>query len=270
MAQHAIYTSVTNDHYLYYENETLNVDMNASENALATGSTTRVADQWACADGVTNCYVLSRDARSKTFTIELENVPFEESGYTSFKIVTLGHITRMSEYGWVAYPYYFKSTCPELAFSHKKEFPAEFATVTNGVVDDNYTKWELYDYYTVVSDSFNYVSYPTYRDQGFDKSPLDFTNTANAVQDYDMHMQTGGQQEWRTEDEFNDYKQQKEWAENFGSDFGVGTISDLLNGESVFFGFLTASVSVLPSWFLTILSAAFVTLLAIVVIKFVL
>ena len=296
MAQHAIYTSVTQDHYLYYENETLDVNMlpyglDNGNNVIAGGTgeaaTVPVSQQWACADGATNCYVIDRSVGSKSFTIDLQRVPFENSGANSFKIVTLAHITRMSEYGWVAYPYYFKSACSELAFAHKKEFPAEFADVYNAgldvpngeydisyAVNDNYTKWELYDYYTVVSDTFSYNTYPPYREQvnsdgqAFSKTPLDFRNVAAQVQDYDMHMQTGGEQEWRTESEFEDYKKMKEWGQNFATNYDVGEITGLLNGEGTFFGFITASFSVLPSWFLTILSAFFVTLLAVVVIKF--
>ncbi len=275
MCEHAIYTSVTTDHYLYYENETLDVSMYAyGANATGEAQTVPVSEQWACANGATNCYVIDRSAKSKSFTIDMQHVPFEQSGAAKFKLVTLGHITRMSEYGWVAYPYYFKSTCSELALESKKEFPAEFATVVDGVVDENYTKWELYDYYTVVSDTFSYQSYPEYREQtnsegqAFSKTPLDFKNVAAQVQDYNMHVQTGGEQEWRTESEFEEYKKLKEWGQNFSMDYNVGNITDLFNGESTFFGFITASISVLPSWFLTILSAFFVTLLAVAVIKF--
>lgn len=281
MSEHAIYTSVTQDHYLYKGFETLDVDLNSpsildNDNIFATGDNTPVAQQWACAEGATNCYVISRSAvgvsgtNTKKFTIDLEHVPFEDSGYTSFKIVTLGHLTRLSEYGWVAYPYYLKSSCPDLAFKSKKEYPAEFPTGDEG----DYTKWELYDYYTVVSDAFSYNTYPPYYEQtdkdgqAFSKTPLDFRNVAAKVQDYEMHVQTGGQTEWMTESEFEDHLKQKEWGEKFSADYDVGDLTGLFNGESTFFGFITASLSVLPSWFMTVLTTFFVTLLAVIVIKF--
>ena len=288
MAQHAIYTSVTQDHYLYYERETLDIDMMPygmgsgqpyyASNQTGEASTIPVSQQWACADGATNCYVIDRDSwmksghNTKTFTIDLEHVPFVNSGSTSFKVVTLGHLTRMSEYGWVAYPYYFKSACSELAFKHKKEFPAEFADIVDGEVDEeSYTKWELYDYYTSVSDTFSYISYPTYRQQvnangdAFSQTPLDFQNVAAQVQDYDMHQMTGGEQQWRTGRVVNDAQMT---VSGPGRDQSVIELTSLLNGEGTFFGFITAAISVLPSWFMTILSAFFVTLLAVVVIKF--
>lgn len=250
----------------YVSNDSGNVLDNAGLGVL--GQSTGIkssSDTSVCAEGRTNCFVISRDVPSVSFTISAQDVPFENSGFSSFKIVTLGRLSCLTQFGDIPMPYYFKSSCPDLAFKSKKVVPLEFG-------DDEHEPQtiELYDYYTVLSDDFSYVTYPAFIGNSEIEKPIDFNNRADRMQDYAMHMQTGGMQEWRTPDEFTEYRNQLAWAENFSTDFGVGTISDILNGESNFFHFLTASISVLPSWFLTILGSFFVTLLALVVIRFVL
>lgn len=260
ITSHAIYTC--SDHGKFFYNDATNsitTDQLAGSTGYYSGG-----NGWVCAEGLTNCYVISHSTPSLTISIPLENVPFVSSGYTDFKICTLGHIVRRDVYGYVPMPYYFKSSCPDLAFKSKASLPVSF---NGSEVDETY---EFYDYYTVLSDTFNYQSYPEYEGSGNISKPIDFENVPQRMQDYEMHQQTGGETSWRTPDDFAQYQAQKQWASNFTTDFGVGTISDILSGESNFFHFLTASISVLPSWFLTILSAFFVTLLALVVVKFVL
>lgn len=72
-----------------------------------------------------------------------------------------------------------------------------------------------------------------------------------------------------TVDEWHQSVTDNAWSENFNSDFGIGSITDLLNGTSSFYGFLTACIGILPSWFMTILASFFIVLLSLVVVKFV-
>lgn len=81
----------------------------------------------------------------------------------------------------------------------------------------------------------------------------------------------GGTDNTLKPDDFDKYKEQKKLDENFGSvDFGLDSIKSVFDGSSDFFKFLTASIGILPTTFLTILISFFVIMLAICVVKWVL
>lgn len=274
MSEHAIYTAAQDNlHYLYYENETLDVDDSLSSEPATGPDMIPVSEQWANATGVSNCFLLERDNNNtplRNVTIDLHNIDFEKHKSDSYNIVVLGHIVRKSEYGWTAYPSYFKSDCSSLALESTKEYPMNFGSSEQPVVNKNF-----YDYYSVISDDWSFKDYPKFEPHKVGgvtvgDSPLDFKRTAKGVQDYNMWEQ-GGTDNTLKPDDFDKYKEQKKLDENFGSvDFGLDSIKSVFDGSSDFFKFLTASIGILPTTFLTILISFFVIMLAICVVKWVL
>ncbi|WP_443713665.1 hypothetical protein [Ruminococcus sp.] len=273
MSEHAIYTAAQDNlHYLYYENETLDVDDSLSSQP-STGELAPVSEQWANATGVSNCFLLERDNNNtplRNVTIDLHNIDFEKHKSDSYNIVILGHIVRKSEYGWTAYPSFFKSDCSSLALESTKEYPMNFGSTEQPVVNKKF-----YDYYSVISADWSFKDYPKFEPHKVGgvtvgDSPLDFKRTAKGVQDYNMWEQ-GGTDNTLKPDDFDKYKEQKKLDENFGSvDFGLDSIKSVFDGSSDFFKFLTASIGILPTTFLTILISFFVVMLAICVVKWVL
>lgn len=273
MSEHAIYTAAQDNlHYLYYENETLDVDDSLSSEPSTGSDMIPVSEQWANATGVSNCFLLERDNNNtplRNVTIDLHNIDFEKHKSDSYNIVVLGHIVRKSEYGWTAYPSYFKSDCSSLALESTKEYPMNFGSSEQPVVNKNF-----YDYYSVISEDWSFKDYPKFEPHKVGgvtvgDSPLDFKRTAKGVQDYNMWEQ-GGTDNTLKPDDFDKYKEQKKLDENFGSvDFGLDSIKSVFDGSSDFFKFLTASIGILPTTFLTILISFFVVMLAICVVKWV-
>lgn len=273
MSEHAIYTAAQDNlHYLYYENETLDVDDSLSSEPATGADIVPVSEQWANATGISNCFLLERDNNTplRNVTIDLHNIDFENHKSDSYNIVVLGHIVRKSEYGWTAYPSYFKSDCSSLALESTKEYPMNFGSSEQPVTNKNF-----YEYYSVISDDWSFKDYPKYEPHKVGgvtvgDSPLDFKRTAKGVQDYNMWEQ-GGTDNTLKPDDFDKYKEQKKLDENFGSvDFGLDSIKSVFDGSSDFFKFLTASIGILPTTFLTILISFFVIMLAICVVKWVL
>lgn len=274
MSEHAIYTAAQDNlHYLYYENETLDVDDSLSSEPATGPDMIPVSEQWANATGVSNCFLLERDSNNtplRNVTIDLHNIDFEKHKSDSYNIVVLGHIVRKSEYGWTAYPSFFKSDCSSLALESTKEYPMNFGSAEQPVINKNF-----YDYYSVISDDWSFKDYPKFEPHKVGgvtvgDSPLDFKRTAKGVQDYNMWEQ-GGTDNTLKPDDFDKYKEQKNLDKNFGSvDFGLDSIKSVFDGSSDFFKFLTASIGILPTTFLTILISFFVVMLAICVVKWVL
>ncbi len=273
MSDKAIYTAVNKSQFLYTGNERLDIDHSqTSEPATDVDTSKDVDNQWANANGITNCFYIPRDgskSSTSTVNIDLHTVNWAKYDYDSYNIVVLSHVIRKTEYGWTAYPYYFTSDCENLSKESKKEYPIK----ANADDPTKYDNVELYDYYTVVSDDFSLKDIPEYVQQTCDgttidqNSPLDFKNKADTVQDYEL-WKNG---EKKNQEDFDDYKKQKQQAENFSDvNFGIDDISSIFDGTSSFYKFLTASISILPPYFLLILGAFFVTMLAICVVKWVL
>lgn len=226
MSEHAIYTAAQDNlHYLYYENETLDVDDSLSSEPATGPDIVPVSEQWANATGVSNCFLLERDSNNtplRNVTIDLHNIDFEKHKSDSYNIVVLGHIVRKSEYGWTAYPSYFKSDCSSLALESTKEYPMNFGSTEQPVVNKNF-----YDYYSVISDDWSFKDYPKFEPHKVGgvtvgDSPLDFKRTAKGVQDYNMWEQ-GGTDNTLKPDDFDKYKEQKSLMK-----ISVLSISDLI------------------------------------------
>lgn len=270
----AIFTAVTQGDYMYYENETLTVDTSSSSD----GTNPQVSpNSMVKANGLSNLFVIPRsdDGSNKSveFNINMQNIDFNSHPCPDgYNIIVWGNLIRKhSVYGWIAYPYYFTSNCSDISLNSTDVYPMSFDDL------DNDSGVKLFKYYSDISDTFKYSDSDI---PPFDKliktdkdgnvieigqKPIDFTKTPFNVQDH-SNWQQGTTM---SPDEFEDYKNEYNWSQNFNSDFGIGSITDLLNGTSTFYGFLTACISILPSWFMTILASFFIVLLSLVVVKFV-
>lgn len=212
---------------------------------------------------------------TKTLTIKLENVYFTND-----------------------YPSYFPifitdSTVPVCfsAFDLTSDTPPNGAIIFNkknaddtnhddSVYDDGtfLSYWEHKpEQYVYLGNEFSFDTYPDYSPFEYNGNkyttkgnPFGYVgDTAYKPDSYQSVNSDGTFSEERTAEEQKKYDDEIRWQNNFSSDFGVGSITDLLNGTSTFYEFLTACIAILPSWFLTILASFFVVLLALVVIKFV-
>lgn len=136
------------------------------------------------------------------------------------------------------------------------------------------------DCYTVYSEKFSFDSYPKYVPLK-DGKGNDIDMIKNNPFDYSMHPvkpgtyqsvgQDGTLSEERTEEEQKKHDEDVKNAQNFANvDFGIDGIKSIFDGTSVFYSFLTASIAILPNYFLIILGSFFVCMLAICIVKWVL
>ena len=136
------------------------------------------------------------------------------------------------------------------------------------------------DCYTVYSEKFSFDSYPKYvplKDgKGNDinmikTNPFDYSMHPVKPGTYQSVGQDGTLSDERTEEEQKKHDEDVKNAQNFANvDFGIDGIKSIFDGTSVFYSFLTASIAILPNYFLIILGSFFVCMLAICVVKWVL
>ena len=136
------------------------------------------------------------------------------------------------------------------------------------------------DCYTVYSEKFSFDSYPKYvplKDgKGNDidmikTNPFDYSMHPVKPGTYQSVGQDGTLSEERTEEEQKKHDEDVKNAQNFSNvDFGIDGIKSIFDGTSVFYSFLTASIAILPNYFLIILGSFFVCMLAICIVKWVL
>ena len=280
MCAHSIYNytyygKFTNDSY---EN-TFNVNSgNSSLLHPADGSLTASPDTsqfWHVGEGWTNIASVSCSSPSRSVSLDATSIDFANHPATSYNIVI--HACKApTDLRFVGVPstWYYNNVSEH----HFKQ--------TGTIVSTEGEETEYYLQYTWVSDAFKYSSDPAYfpstyeaelnaNGQTAQTDPFAFSRSPSVVWDdalmyaTDSNGNTNGTSvKGYTIDEWNKVLQERQWTSNFNSNYDVGNVTDVLNGSSSFFGFLTASIAVLPSWFMTILTSFFVTLLAIAVIKF--
>ena len=142
---------------------------------------------------------------------------------------------------------------------------------------DYFSKSDCYSVYTA---KFSFDSYPKYvplKDgKGNDidmikTNPFDYSMHPVKPGTYQSVGQDGTLSEERTEEEQKKHDEDVKNAQNFANvDFGIDGIKSIFDGTSVFYSFLTASIAILPNYFLIILGSFFVCMLAICVVKWVL
>ena len=102
-------------------------------------------------------------------------------------------------------------------------------------------------------------------------NPFDYSMHPVKPGTYQSVGQDGTLSEERTEEEQKKHDEDVKNAQNFSNvDFGIDGIKSIFDGTSVFYSFLTASIAILPNYFLIILGSFFVCMLAICVVKWVL
>lgn len=231
---------------------------------------------WIKAEGINAGYIISKGATTKNVTINLENL--DSSSFTEdtkLYIVVYGRLTSLS----VPTPDYFDLDNQGYLCNQGSLNTKQIVTVNADPETGEGTDVNMPDYYCVTSDVFNYKDYPEYKPKIFkngaemdtNKPTTDYLDkklTPDYMYDYDMDKNN---QSGLAPDDFKKYEEQKKLDKNFGSfDFSLTGISDIFNGTSDFFKFLTASIAILPTTFLTVLISFFVLMLAICVVKWIL
>lgn len=264
--KNAVYTSLDYGKYMYTTSGV--VDDVTDDNKEPT--------EWIKAEGINAGYIIGKGGSVKNVTINLENLDSSQfTADTKLYIVVYGRLTSLS----VPTPDYFDLDnqgylCNQGSLNSKQIVTVNADPETGEGIDV-----VMPDYYCVTSTAFNYKDYPEYKPKIFKNGAemdtnkpftdyLDKKLTPDYMYDYDMDKKG---ESGLAPDDFKKYEEQKNLDKNFGSfDFGLDSIKSVFDGSSDFFKFLTASIAVLPTTFLTILISFFVIMLAICVVKWVL
>lgn len=264
--KNAVYTSLDYGKYMYTTSGV--VDDVTDDNKEPT--------EWIKAEGINAGYIIGKGGSVKNVTINLENLDSSQfTADTKLYIVVYGRLTSLS----VPTPDYFDLDnqgylCNQGSLNSKQIVTVNADPETGEGIDV-----VMPDYYCVTSTAFNYKDYPEYKPKIFKNGAemdtnkpftdyLDKKLTPDFMYDYDMDKKG---ESGLAPDDFKKYEEQKKLDKNFGSvDFGLDSIKSVFDGSSDFFKFLTASVGILPTTFLTILISFFVVMLAICVVKWVL
>lgn len=264
--KNAVYTSLDYGKYMYTTSGV--VDDVTDDN--------KEPSEWIKAEGINAGYIIGKGGSVKNVTINLENLDSSQfTADTKLYIVVYGRLTSLS----VPTPDYFDLDnqgylCNQGSLNSKQIVTVNADPETGEGIDV-----VMPDYYCVTSTAFNYKDYPEYKPKIFKNGAemdtnkpftdyLDKKLTPDYMYDYDMDKKG---ESGLAPDDFKKYEEQKNLDKNFGSfDFGLDSIKSVFDGSSDFFKFLTASIGILPTTFLTILIAFFVVMLAICVVKWVL
>lgn len=264
--KNAVYTSLDYGKYMYTTSGV--VDDVTDDNKEPT--------EWIKAEGINAGYIIGKGGSVKNVTINLENLDSSQfTADTKLYIVVYGRLTSLS----VPTPDYFDLDnqgylCNQGSLNSKQIVTVNADPETGEGIDV-----VMPDYYCVTSTAFNYKDYPEYKPKIFKNGAemdtnkpftdyLDKKLTPDYMYDYDMDKKG---ESGLAPDDFEKYEEQKKLDKNFDSvDFGLDSIKSVFDGSSDFFKFLTASIGILPTTFLTILISFFVVMLAICVVKWVL
>ena len=264
--KNAVYTSLDYGKYMYTTSGV--VDDVTDDNNEPT--------EWIKAEGINAGYIIGKGGKVKNVTINLENL--DSSQFTAdikLYIVVYGRLTSLS----VPTPDYFDLDNQGYLCNQGSLNTKQIVTVNADPETGEGTDVVMPDYYCVTSTAFNYKDYPEYKPKIFKNGAemdtnkpftdyLDKKLTPDYMYDYDMDKKG---ESGLAPDDFKKYEEQKKLDANFGSvDFGLDSIKSVFDGSSDFFKFLTASIGILPTTFLTILISFFVVMLAICVVKWVL
>lgn len=264
--KNAVYTSLDYGKYMYTTSGV--VDDVTDDNKEPT--------EWIKAEGINAGYIIGKGGSVKNVTINLENLDSSQfTADTKLYIVVYGRLTSLS----VPTPDYFDLDNQGYLCNKGSLNTKQIVTVNADPETGEGTDVVMPDYYCVTSTAFNYKDYPEYKPKIFKNGAemdtnkpftdyLDKKLTPDYMYDYDMDKNG---ESGLAPDDFEKYEEQKNLDKNFGSvDFGLDSIKSVFDGSSDFFKFLTASIGILPTTFLTILISFFVVMLAICVVKWVL
>ena len=263
--KNAVYTSLDYGKYMYTTSGV--VDDVTDDNKEPT--------EWIKAEGINAGYIIGKGGSVKNVTINLEKLDSSQfTADTKLYIVVYGRLTSLS----VPTPDYFDLDNQGYLCNQGSLNTKQIVTVNADPETGEGTDVVMPDYYCVTSTAFNYKDYPEYKPKIFKNGAemdtnkpftdyLDKKLTPDYMYDYDMDKNG---ESGLAPDDFEKYEEQKKLDANFGSfDFGLDSIKSVFDGTSDFFKFLTASISILPTTFLTILISFFVIMLVIVVAKWI-
>lgn len=264
--KNAVYTSLDYGKYMYTTSGV--VDDVTDDN--------KEPAEWIKAEGINAGYIIGKGGSVKNVTINLENLDSSQfTADTKLYIVVYGRLTSLS----VPTPDYFDLDNQGYLCNQGSLNTKQIVTVNADPETGEGTDVVMPDYYCVTSTAFNYKDYPEYKPKIFKNGAemdtnkpftdyLDKKLTPDYMYDYDMDKNG---ESGLAPDDFEKYEEQKNLDKNFGSvDFGLDSIKSVFDGSSDFFKFLTASIGILPTTFLTILISFFIVMLAICVVKWVL
>lgn len=133
------------------------------------------------------------------------------------------------------------------------------------------------DIYTVYSEKFSFDSYPKYvplqDGKGNDidmikTNPFEFSKNPVSPGTFQSINKDGTFSEERTEEEQKKHDKDTTFSKNFAN-VDYSDFSSIFSTSSSYFEFLTASIRILPDWFIATFTAWFVTFLTLALIKYV-
>lgn len=208
---------------------------------------------------------------TNTHTINLENIKgADKLGEQDILYIVVVGKRYLYETGAEGYAKDFYANNAEFKTFYKELPDNAVASKINGLYGGN-----GYDFYTVVSDGFSFKDYPDYKpleingvEYPTDKPISDMLVDPfppSKITDYDG-LENGT--DFDTKEDFDEYIRNKTYDEKFGSfSFDLSDISSIFDSTSDFFKFMTASIGLMPSIFITVLIAFFTIMLAICVVK---
>lgn len=208
---------------------------------------------------------------TNTHTINLENIKgADKLGEQDILYIVVVGKRYLYETGAEGYAKDFYANNAEFKTFYKELPDNAVASKINGLYGGN-----GYDFYTVISDGFSFKDYPDYKpleingvEYPTDKpisDMLDDPFPPSKITDYDG-LENGT--DFDTKEDFDEYIRNKTYDEKFGSfSFDLSDISSIFDSTSDFFKFMTASIGLMPSIFITVLIAFFTIMLAICVVK---
>lgn len=244
-----------------------NVGEMTSENADG------VANSAFC-NGVTPLFglpIASGQNMTNTHTINLENIKgADKLGEQDILYIVVVGKRYLYETGAEGYAKDFYANNAEFKTFYKELPDNAVASKINGLYGGN-----GYDFYTVVSDGFSFKDYPDYKpleingvEYPTDKSISDMLDDPfppSKFTDYDG-LENGTY--FDTKEDFDEYIRNKTYDDKFGTfSFDLSDISSIFDSTSDFFKFMTASIGLMPSIFITVLIAFFTIMLGICVVK---
>lgn len=244
-----------------------NVGEMTSENADGVANT-------AFCNGVTPLFglpIANGANMTNTHTINLENIKgADKLGEQDILYIVVVGKRYLYETGAEGYAKDFYANNAEFKTFYKELPDNAVASKINGLYGGN-----GYDFYTVVSDGFSFKDYPDYKpleingvEYPTDKSISDMLDDPfppSKFTDYDG-LENGT--DFDTKEDFDEYIRNKTYDEEFGSfSFNLSDISSIFDSTSDFFKFMTASIGLMPSIFITVLIAFFTIMLGICIVK---
>ena len=208
---------------------------------------------------------------TNTHTINLENIKGSDKlGEQDILYIVVVGKRYLYETGAEGHAKDFYANNAEFKTFYKELPDNAVASKINGLYGGN-----GYDFYTVVSDGFSFKDYPDYKpleingvEYPTDKPISDMLADPfppSKITDYDG-LENGT--DFDTKEDFDEYIRNKTYDEKFGSfSFDLSDISSIFDSTSDFFKFMTASIGLMPSIFITVLIAFFTIMLAICVVK---